>query len=192
MFSPVHPPVDPAHRTTASALEPYVSYFDVQSRDQNSFLFPFQVMGYCLGFFLLVGFYFTLFKDDPSISAIVVWMFCIFGPFYVPGVYHYRRCLNHDWDTQLEIDSRNRWLRYTNHRKGENFLFHADQVEKCQVSISILFPYRIDHLTLVLQGGKKIHVSGLVASPREVIDHLDLKYEVERRLFNSVPKVVAA
>jgi hypothetical protein len=161
-----------------------VSYFDIHSKEQGPFIFPFQMMGYFMCFFVLLDLYFILFQDDTSVSSIVVWIFCIFSPFYLPGLYHYACYRDLEQDTRLEVDSRHQMIKYSNEQQGENLLFHTSQVEHCQVSLSILFPYRIDYLTLRLKGGKTIYVSGLIASPEEILTELDLSYEVERRWFN--------
>ncbi len=175
-------------RPVYPALEPYVSYYDIHTHSQSQYLLPFQMMGYCLFFFVGLGFYFAIFLDDPSLTMVVAWLFFIFAPFYLPGLYHYSQYLARDQHTSVEVDCKNRWMRYQNSQKGENLLFHADQVLQCRVYLSVLFPYQIDYLSLSLEGGKKIHLSGLIVEPKEIIEDLSLPFEVERKLFNSVPK----
>jgi len=170
------------------ALEPYVAYFDARTQDQDTFIFPFQMMGYCMLFFLCMGFYFAFSESDSNISVVIVWLMSIFAPFYIPGIYHYAQYFARDRHTQLELDTRHEWIKYTNIKRGENLLFHVDQIEACQVNCSILFPYRIDYMTIIIQGGKKIHVSSLVVEPHEIISHLGLSYQMRRRWFNSAPQ----
>ncbi len=168
-------------------LEPHVSYFNINSSDRKSFIFPFQVMGYMLGFFILMGLYFAVFKDDPSVGGIVTWICCIFAPFYLPGVYHYRRSFLQDRSTEIEVDSRNRMLRYINREKGQDLLFHAEQVQRCDIYVSAMLPYLTEYLCIELAGGRKIVLSGLIATPRELAEELELDCNIHRRYFNPVP-----
>lgn len=187
MFGAIHPFTTP--RPSSSQLdEPFVDHFSFRQDKQSQFVFPFEMMTYCMLFFLLLGFFFTLYREDPGVSAIVIWLYCVFAPFYIPGLYHYYQYLARDRHTEVELDSRQQLIQYSNPTRQENILFHASQIEHCAVHCSILFPYRIDRLCLTLRGGRQLHISGLVVSPHEFLARFDLPHRVEHRLFNAAPR----
>jgi len=164
-----------------------VEHFTFQKEKQSQFTFPFEMMTYFMLFFLGLGLFFALFKEDTSVGHIVIWVHCIFAPFYLPGLYHYHQYLSRDQHTEVELDSRHGLIKFCNPTRQENMLFHISQIESCQVHCSILFPYRLDRLTLSLVGGQQLHISSLVVNPAEVLSRFELSYQVERRLFNSAP-----
>lgn len=182
------PPSSLPPRTSHPSTESYVEHFTFQKEKQSHFIFPFEMMTYFMLFFLALGLFFTLYHDNQSVGHIVIWMYCVFAPFYVPGLYHYYQYLSRDRHSEVELDSRHGLIKFANSTRQENILFHVSQIETCQVHYSILFPYRIDRLTLSLSGGRQLHISGLVVPPSEILSRFDLPYQVERRLFNSAPK----
>lgn len=173
---------------TAGAVEPYVHSYSLALTDQSRFTLPFQLMSYLLLSLIVFGFYGWLVNENNQIISVVIWLHAIFAPFYIPGVYHYYRFLRHEESKEVEIDERNKYIQYHNSRTGEKFLFHASQIVKCRYYRTILFPYNIDYVQLILKGGKEVYLSSLVVDPRELLADLDVRYSVEQKLFNSMPR----
>ncbi len=170
------------------STETHVEHFTFQKEKQSHFIFPFEMMTYFMLLFLALGLFFALYHDDQSVGHIAIWIHCVFAPFYLPGLYHYYQYLSRDQHSEIELDSRHGLIKFTNASRQENLLFHVSQIQSCRVHYSILFPYRIDRLTLHLSGGRQLHISGLVVPPLELLSRFDLPYQIERRLFNAAPK----
>ncbi|MEL6630597.1 MAG: hypothetical protein AAFQ83_03990 [Bacteroidota bacterium] len=168
-------------------LEPHVSYFDIHSSEKQALTLPFQLMSYLLLFFVVIGFYYHLVQGENSITPLITWLFAIFAPFYFPGIYLFNQYMVREQRKQVEIDERYQYIQYVDRHTGENILFHVDQVDRVTLNMSMMFPYGVDYMSMYLKGGKVIHISSLVVSPRILINAMGFEYEIKERVFNPFP-----
>ena len=169
-------------------LEPHVESFDIHSNGKRRFIFPFQVITYVFIGLVAVGFLTFMVFDDTSVAQLILWIQIFLAPFYFPGLYFYTRYFKKERHTRIELDHKSQLIKYTHDKKKVNILFHADQVEECVVNLSLLFPYRVDFLSLKLQGGPKIYISSLVVEPAEILTRFAIPYDVRRRAINVLPR----
>ncbi|MEM7373569.1 MAG: hypothetical protein AAF587_33400 [Bacteroidota bacterium] len=170
-------------------LEPHVELFDIHSKEKGPFIFPFQLITYCLIAMVALGFVAFLIMDDTSIVQVIFWIQLILAPFYLPGLYYYSRYFMQERFTQVELDFKSQLIKYSHSKTEINLLFQADQVESCVLYMSLLFPYKVNYLSLQLKDGPRVHISSLVVEPSLILHHFSLDYEVRKRLVNAIPTV---
>lgn len=174
-----------AYRKTIELLEPHVTYFETDETNQSRFTLPFHLMTATLGIMLCLAFYFWLTVEDYMMIRVCIWMQLIFAPMYVPGLYFYAMYYERDRYTELEVDSKNELIKYRG--QEQHLLFHKSQVERCEIHLSMLFPYQLDYLTLHLKGGQQVHVSSLVIDPKWMVRWFESQPTVTRAWFNVMP-----
>lgn len=174
---------------TTELIEPHVELYDIHSKEKGPFIFPFQLIAYCL--LALVGFGFLAFllMDDTSIVQVILWIQLLLAPFYVPGLYYYAKYFRQEKFTQVELDFKSQLIKYSHSKTHINLLFHAEQVESCMLHLSLLFPYKVNYLSLQLKNGPLVHISSLVVEPSLILHHFSLDYEIRKRVFNGIPAV---
>ena len=172
----------------AIEIEPHVRYFDIESSEKKQFVLPFQLITLFLFIFIIVGFATWLIWDDNSATMIVLGLQCAFAPFYLPGLYFYSRSLKKETDTEIELDKKYGFIKYTNDSTGQNLMFHESQVEHCEVNLSLLLPYRVDYIFLRLKGGKTIFISSLIVEPNEILKDFSFPYQIKKRWINPLPR----
>ena len=177
-------------QTTANRfIEPHVKVFDIDSTEKKYFVFPFQLITAFLFAFIIIGFVCWFAWEDNSATFIVVALQLAFAPFYLPGLYLYNRYLKRENHTEVELDKKNRLIKYSNSQDGRNLLFHESQIEKCEISLSIFVPYRLDYIHLHLKGGRVIVISSLIVEPKEILKHFSFPYQIRKRWVNPFPVV---
>lgn len=166
-------------------IEPHVECFMADVKEQNRFTLPFYLITATLTITLCLAFYFWLTTGDKMMIEVSVWLHILFAPFYIPGIYYYSCYFEKDKHTEVEVDKKNELIKYSS--KGVNLLFHKSQVEKCEINLSLLFPYRLDYISLQLAGGRKIYISNLIIDPKTMVRWFKVKPSIQRRYFNSMP-----
>ena len=177
----------PSTTVKKDRLEPHVDLFNIHSTSKSGFIFPFQVISYCLISLVILGLVGWVFTEDHTIVTLVVLIQLFFAPFFLPGLYYYYRFMKQEKHVELELDSRHELIKYSQGEQGLHVLFHLDQVEKCTLHMSLIFPYKIDYLSLQLAGGPLICISSLVIEPTEILSRFSLDYTIEKRMFNALP-----
>lgn len=167
-------------------IEPHVEYFVPDKRAQSRFTLPFYLITAALTVAIFLAFYFWLSTGEKFMIEVCVWMHLIFAPFYLPGLYYYSCYFEKDKDTEVEVDKKNELIKYSS--KDVNLLFHKSQVETCEINLSLLFPYKLDYISLKLVGGPKIHISNLVIDSKMMVRWFKVKPSINRRYFNRMPK----
>lgn len=167
------------------SIEPHVEIHRVDETRQHHFTLPFQLMLGSMGVMLALAFYFWFAFEDKTTVQIICYMQLIFAPFYIPGIYFYSKYYTKDINSCLEIDSKNRLIQYESPK--ESLLFHADQVEHCEIHMSLLLPYQIHYTTLKLKGGKVLNISSLLITPDKLMKYLSIFPEVHQHAFNVMP-----
>lgn len=176
------------HSDPTEYLEPHVESFDIHSRGKRQFIFPFQVITYCVLALVVLGFLTFLLMDDTSLVQVIVWIQVLIAPFYLPGLYYYATYFKQEKHTQVELDPKAQLIKYSHSKEAVNLLFHASQVESCVVNMSLLFPYKVDYLTMKLKGGPEIYISSLVVEPLEILKRFSIEYDIQKRILNPVPR----
>ncbi|MEO0469083.1 MAG: hypothetical protein AAF206_05640 [Bacteroidota bacterium] len=174
-----------ANRTTTAkltVLEPHVDHFDIHSVDKTPFLIPFRIIGSGMLLLLFLGTWEGLVKDNQTFAMLAASMVMVMGIFYVPGMYLYARFLDRELDTEVEIDSRAELIKYRN--GSTNLLFHVSQIESCEMYQNILFPYRLDRITICLSDGPSLTISALIIDPWELSEHLKLPVSSRQRMID--------
>lgn len=178
-------------RRSRRETEPHVEYFDIHQESKIRFLLVYQILMGMMGLLLALG-YLTLFvlHDMKMVGAILIAEFCIL-PLMAVGLYLYQRYLDHESVTQLEVDSKYDLVKYSNARLCQNLLFHSSQVEDCTIFSSLVVPFQLDYLRIRLKNGPVIHISGLVADPRDLARRLSLRCRVIYKWVNPLPDLSA-
>jgi hypothetical protein len=179
--------LSPANTLEKVRLEPHVDQYDIHSTSKSGFTFPFQVISYCLISLVILGLIGWLFTEDFITIKLVLLIQLFFAPFYLPGLYYYFSFLKREKQVELELDSRNQLIKYFQGEKGLHVLFHLDQIEQCVLNVSLIFPYKIDYLSLQLKGGPQIYISSLLIDPAEILSRFAIEYTIEKRMFNPLP-----
>ncbi|MCI4671411.1 MAG: hypothetical protein MRZ79_24935 [Bacteroidia bacterium] len=187
MFNPQRPLLKSASNAPGLLVEPHVEYYDIATHDRGEVTFPFQLMAYTLLLFVGLG-YFNFFMGGTSnMTLIVFWVYCIFTPFYFPGIYHFMSYFKREKQKSVEIDLKHQLVTYEDGVLGKKLHFGAESVQSATIYHSQLFPYGIDYAVLQLAGGEKIVLSSLLISPWKLLTCLELEYEVVKKVFNGLP-----
>ena len=168
-------------------FEPHVEFFDILSSDKQRVNLPFQVTTSMMIFLLAVGFCSWIVWEENIITYVCIGLFALFIPFYLPYMVYYLRYFSREEHTEVEIDSKHGFIKYTNRKNGRNLLFHKDQIIASHINHSLLFPFRIDYIDFELMGGERVIVSSLVIDPRIVVRDLTIPYYVVNKIFNWFP-----
>lgn len=169
-------------------LEPHVGYYDIYSSSKNLFTLPFKIIGWSLLGFTLAGFASVIVWQNDLIAQVFFCLMALFGPFYLPGIYYYFTCYNKEVDTRVELDAKHGLIKYEKPENGRNILFHESQIEKCTVKLSLLFPYKINYVSLQVKGGYEVNISSLIVEPQHLVQQFNLSYTLETYWFNRFPK----
>ncbi|MEZ4776039.1 MAG: hypothetical protein R3D00_22880 [Bacteroidia bacterium] len=172
---------------TSFGIEPHVSLYDILHTDKRNVTMPFQIATIIISGLIAMGFVSWSFQQANPVTYFFIAMVFVLAVLYIPYVFFYLNFFSKEEQTQVEIDNKYGYIKYTNPRISQNILFHREQITACQYNRSLLFPLKIDFLTLDLKGGGRIHVSSLVVDPRELIRDLALPYELKSRFFNFMP-----
>ncbi|MEM7656677.1 MAG: hypothetical protein AAF399_11150 [Bacteroidota bacterium] len=170
-------------------LEPHVEFFDLHSTRKGPFVLPFQVIFYCMIGLVALGFVGWIWLQDQTVVQLVVLIQLFFAPFFIPGLVYYFRFLKRERGVELELDSYHDWIKYYHEPSGTHLLFQSEQVESCTLHLSLIFPYKVDFLSLQLVGGPCVHISSLIISPEEMLERFPIPYEIQKRMFNPIPKL---
>lgn len=168
-------------------FEPHVSYFDIESQDRGEIVFPFQLMAFTLLAFVGLGIFNYFTGGSANITLIVLWLYCIFSPFYFPGIYHFWNYFKRERQKSLELDLKYHYLTYEDKHLGKKLHFSVDSIASSTIYHSQMFPYGIDYIKFNLKGGEEVLLSSLLISPWELVEDLELTYTVEKKVFNSLP-----
>ncbi|MEZ4826516.1 MAG: hypothetical protein R3C61_09510 [Bacteroidia bacterium] len=168
-------------------IEPHVSYYDIFSSDKRNAIMPFQIATIVISGLIAMGFVSWIFQDSNPVTSFFIASVFVLAIVYIPYVYAYLRFFTREEQTMVEIDNKYGYIKYTNGRTNQNLLFHSSQITACRFNRSLLFPLKIDFLTLDLKGGRRIHVSSLVVNPRDMIRDLSIPYELRSRVINFMP-----
>ena len=167
-------------------LEPHVEIFRVDESRQQKFTLPFQLMVGSMAVMLVMAFYFWFAYQDRTSVQIICYMQLLFAPFYIPGIYFYAKYYAKDTKSRLEIDSNNKLIQLES--PSESLLFHADQVESCEIHMSLILPYQLHYTKLRLEGGKELNISNLLIEPGKLMKYLSIHPEVHQHAINVMPK----
>lgn len=168
-------------------FEPDVSYFDIEAHDRAELVFPFQLMAFILLAFVGLGLFNFLTGGEGNFTLIVFWLYCIFSPFYVPGIYHFWNYFKREREKSLEVDLKHHYLTYEDKHLGKKLHFDAASIQSSVIYHTQMFPYGIDYIKLNLNGGEEIFISSLLISPWELTENFNLDFSVKKRVFNSLP-----
>ncbi|MEL6251105.1 MAG: hypothetical protein AAFR87_03750 [Bacteroidota bacterium] len=172
-------------------LEPHVAYYDIYSKEKELFILPFKVIGWCLLAFTIAGFASFMIWGNQLIAQIFFCLLAILGPFYLPGIYYYFKCLKKEQDTRIEVDAKHGLIKYEKPGSDKNILFHESQIENCTIRLSLLFPYKINYLNLRLKGGYNVTVSSLILEPQDLVQLFNIPYTIETYWINKIPVKMA-
>jgi len=170
-----------------SVIEPHVRYYDIGRHERGELVFPFQLMAFTLLGFVAIGLFDVLFRGDSQMVLVVFWLYCIFSPFYFPGVYHFYHYFKRERQKTIELDFKHQLITYEDRHKGSKLHFSVSSISSCVIYHSQMFPYGIDYLKITLDNGTHIIISSLLISPWRFLEELEVDYEVEKRVFNSLP-----
>ncbi|MDX2249424.1 MAG: hypothetical protein SF052_21755 [Bacteroidia bacterium] len=168
-------------------IEPHVTYYDILRTDKRTAILPFQVATIVISGLIAMGFVSWLFQQENPVTYFFIGIVFLLAILYLPYVFFYLSFFSKEEQTRVEIDTKHGYIKYTNPRISQNLLFHRSQITFCQLNRSLLFPFKIDFITLDLKGGRRIHISSLVVDPRDMIRDLSLPYELRSRVFNFMP-----
>ena len=171
----------------AYTLEPHICRYDFNSTEKALFIWPFQLISYASIIMIVVGLGVWLYGGEQTICQALALIQLFFAPFYFPGVIMYRKYFKKEQSVTLDIDTKDGFIQYQHLGRRENILFHPQQIERLEMHASMMLPYRLDYLSIHLKGGKKVHISGLIAEPEEIIRHIRRPFMVKKHLFNPFP-----
>ncbi|GAB4411425.1 MAG: hypothetical protein OHK0039_16620 [Bacteroidia bacterium] len=143
-------------------------------------------MLYVLMALTLVALYAKYALGNGSLVGVLLWMQCLFAPYYLPALYYHNRYASLEAGTELEVDTRHGLIQFARRQEGVNMLFHVSQIRQCRLACNLLLPHQIDVLTLSLDGGYEIQLSSLVVDPYAFTGRFGLPVEMHRRLFGPV------
>lgn len=167
-------------------LEPHVTYFDFGSTAQGPFVRPFTIMlGALICLVSLAGISWLIW-ENYVLSQIAMGLQVLLAPIYLPGLYFYRRLALREADSEVEIDEKYQFIKYSNPSQHQNLLFHRDQIETAEVQLNLIFPYRVDYLFLTLKGGTQVCITSLVVEPSVILKEFCLPYQVRKRWINPI------
>ncbi len=168
-------------------IEPHVDTYNIESRDKRWATFPIEVLSYSLLGLLVIGFMIGLTFEENVFSQILVVVIGIISPFYLPYMYFFLRYLKKDEHTEIEVDHKHGYIKYTNHKAEKNLLFHQSQVTNCVIHQSLFLPLNIDYLIIYLEGGEKIYFSSLIIDIQDFVQESTLPYQVKKKFLNLIP-----
>ncbi|MEM6262566.1 MAG: hypothetical protein AAGI38_08675 [Bacteroidota bacterium] len=125
-------------------------------------------------------------SDDGTSLRFIIWIQCIFAPFYIPELYYYVSYLSRDEHTRVEIDTKDQLIKYE--KKGTNMLFPVEHIQKCEVFTGLFAPTRLRYVKLNLINGQDIYISNLVVPSVELTEMMNIPCTYHRAIFNTLPK----
>jgi hypothetical protein len=167
-------PQQPDYPIQSFQDSPYSDSYRINPALMKPLLEPFQWLA--LTNFLLIGLgiFLSLFTEMESVITVITTMVAVGGLFYLLGVFSIFLVYQRDRNLIFELDHQNGLMHYKNAR--ENLLFHRDQVLICEWHQNLLFPYRVDQLTLHLKGERSITISNLVIDPTLLLTWVEATY----------------
>ncbi|MEO0895622.1 MAG: hypothetical protein AAFY71_04460 [Bacteroidota bacterium] len=168
-------------------LEPHVSYYDINSQSRSELAFPLHLMAGTLLFFVAIALVNLIFYGNDSFNLVIFWLYCIFSPFYFPGIYHLYQYAKREENKRLEIDHKHHLITYEDKEAERNLHFSLDSIEKCTIYHTQMLPYGIDYMEIELKGGQRVFCSTLLIDPWEMVDELGIPYQIKKRVFNALP-----
>lgn len=121
-----------------------------------------------------VGAVLSLFSGMTTFVEVLATLVGVGGLFYLTGLLFLYPIYQRDKSLELELDFDTGFIHYKS--ATENLLFHRDQVQVCEWQEYLLFPHRIDQVTLYLEGERTLKISNLIIDPIYLINWLQSGY----------------